>query len=466
MTGLLLGGAALLGVLAGTGYLWATRHPTFEAVQRGALALEAEQRDAVASLLQDAGVEAHAVLVVQNQEECWHHRWSWLEHQLRVYRLYGGYNAHCVGIEAGQVTSLSLGGTRLATAESLARLPALRTVRLRDNRLATLRDVPNPCQWTHLDLAGNEFTDLDALSACPALEVLNVARNALTHWPPLAALPRLTHLDLSSNALTDLHGLQGHPTLHDLSLAHNEVATLWGLDGLPDLERLDLSGNHLTALDGEGRLPGLKWLRIGSNRLEALPADWHTRWPSLEWVDANYNPLRALPEGFEPRTASRRATSQAEPIGGGWPVLNVAHTPAAERMAQAAYAVHDPAQLHEVASLPRAHGRWHKARTRSRTRTGFSSGLYEQGRADWLRGVGTRAFETDRALSVTVTASVESGRLRVYLRSATGGYAYAEALPGKPLRIVGTPVTGTSAYVVYFEAVSERAEGIAWTITS
>lgn len=461
--------AGSLLILAGVAYGWVMRHPTFDAVQRGKIAANQSDVAAVAALLEDAEVDPRRVLVVHTDPEtpCWYHRWGWLDYHLRVYKRFGTYSggASAIGIDGGRVVSLSLVGTQLSNLVPLIDLPMLHTLRLRANRIETLAGVPGNCRWTHLDLSENDLTDLDAAQYCTDLRELHLERNHLRALPPLHKLTQLEKLNARLNVLEDASGLTGHPALQQVELYGNRLTSAQALAHMPWLERVELGDNALTTLD-LGDLPGLQNVQASSNRIEQVDRSWLAQYPELRYVNLERNPLRALPPGFVRRTDAPYSQTEIHPADSTWPILEVGYTPVAERLQDEAYAAHDGSQRHTVAELPRAHGRWQKVRSHGATRTGFSSRAQEQGRADWLQGVQSRSFEVDAALSVSVTASVEQGRLRVYLKSTEAGYQYAEALPGKPLRISGRLITGTTRYLVYFEAVGGRAEGVAWTIES
>lgn len=113
--------------------------------------------------------------------------------------------------------------------------------------------------------------------------------------------------------------------------------------------------------------------------------------------------------------------------------------------------------------LPRGSGRTQGTRRRARSGTGLASGLSAEGSMRWMRGARSIPFDVDAALMVTVTASVEQGRFRVYLGEGER-YRWAEATAEQPLEISGRLLTGTSVYFFFAEAIGGRAEGIQWTV--
>lgn len=118
-----------------------------------------------------------------------------------------------------------------------------------------------------------------------------------------------------------------------------------------------------------------------------------------------------------------------------------------------------------VAELPRGRGRVQGATRRGHVRRGFEKRVDVRGSMAWMRGARSLPFDTDAGLMVTVTASVERGRFRVYLRDPDAeGYRWAEARPGEPLRVSGYLMSGLKSYFFYVEAVGGRAEGVRWTV--
>jgi hypothetical protein len=262
-----------------------------------------------------------------------------------------------------------------------------------------------------------------------------------------------------------VRGLKGHPSLREVQLYDNRLTSAAGLDAMPWLERLTLSNNALTTLADLDALPALERLDVASNRLGRLEAAWLARLPQLKRVNASGNPLQTMPGGFVRDPDAPSYAVQIKPVNAPWPVVRVGQTPLAEAVRQDAYAAHDAAQVHRVEELPRTRGRWQKVQSKTRSRSGLSTTAHEEGRAEYLDGVQSRSFDIDQAVMVTATATVERGRLRVYLKHREGGYGYAEAIPGKPLRITGRLITGPTKYLVYFQSVDGRAEGVRWEIT-
>jgi hypothetical protein len=89
-----------------------------------------------------------------------------------------------------------------------------------------------------------------------------------------------------------------------------------------------------------------------------------------------------------------------------------------------------------------------------------------QGTAQWFEGAQSISFDLNHGIMVTATASIEKGRLRLYLEDREGGYQYAEAIPGKPLRISGSLISLGRGYFIYLESVGGRVESLRWTVSN
>lgn len=449
------------------GYNWYMRHATFADVQGGGFSLPASEVEAVGELLADAGLAPQRVRVVETSPEqpCWSYdHWTRLDTWLRVYRRFGRYpgTTNCIGIDRGHVVSLALVDTELADLYPLAHLPDLRSLYLTGNRIEHLDHVPKPCRWTKLSLASNGLIDCAALADCTHLETLDVSHNKLTTLPLLEALERLEKLDASNNEIERATGLAGLPSLAHLNLYGNRLTTLDAITNLPRLAYLNVAGNMLDSLDGLRDLPALRHLDAGSNRLAAIDADALAAFPGVRKVALYGNNIRAVPAGFvyDARTALLR------PEGGGWPELDLRQNPVAETLEADAVAQHDATAIHQVAELPWGSGRFQGSTRRGRERRGaLSSGVDVSGTAAWFEGAQSISFDLNHGVVVTATASVEQGRLRLYLEDPEGGYRYAEAIPGKPLRISGSLISMGRGYFIYLESVGGRVEGLRWTVS-
>jgi hypothetical protein len=98
----------------------------------------------------------------------------------------------------------------------------------------------------------------------------------------------------------------------------------------------------------------------------------------------------------------------------------------------------------------------------SRMAGGSCKGSYRR-----LSGTYSLDVETARTPSevlVTVSASVETGPVRVYLRAEDGTETSSEARPGAPVTISGLAGRTADGFRVYFEAIEGQASGVSYTV--
>ena len=180
----------------------------------------------------------------------------------------------------------------------------VRTLALRDNRLAGGLANLNRLKLTALHLDVNRLTSIKALglrqlrelSVCdnklgssgdgglslvlrcaPCLEVLRAAGNALSTFDCLARAPKLRELELSRNTLVEFDGhgaSSSFPALVDLALAHNALRRAPRGLRLNKLERLRIGGNRFEKLDDlaaqEAWLPRLQRLDAADGAITNL----------------------------------------------------------------------------------------------------------------------------------------------------------------------------------------------------
>ena len=403
-------------------------------VARGLGRLGPEERDRLLAVLDAAAIPPGAVRLVETTgEPCTRMR----SHMLaRRFHLDRSTRSHCIGIREGRVVSLSLLGAALRELTLLGELASLRHVRLREGDLESVGRLPRACRWESLDIGRNRLSDLTGLEVCTRLTDLDVSQNRLQDLP-IAALTDLEALDASENPVQDLASLSGLGRLTELSLRGHPLTDASSIPPLPAMERLELARTRIGSIDG-GTV---------------------ARWPRLRWLGLAATPLQQIASPFE---VGGPPSSPQVRLAGGLQV-GIRETPMAERLRREAEAAHDGRARHVVGRLPRGSGRWQGSRRSGRTRTGIGSTVEVSGAAEWMTGAHSIAFDVDRGLSVWVTASVQSGRLRIYLAQGDG-YVYAEAIPGHPLTIQGRLIPGTERYVVFAEAVGDRAEGIQWSV--
>jgi len=185
---------------------------------------------------------------------------------------------------------------------------------LREGRLAGAR---------RLDLVDCGLTQLprEIFALADSLEVLDLSRNRLTALPDdFDRLHRLKVLFCSDNPFTELPPVLGRcPALEMVGFKANRIASVparalppglrWliltdnAVDALPEsigdcarLQKLMLAGNRLQSLPATiARCGRLELLRISANRFERLP-DVLAALPRLAWLAIGGNPMNAAAE--------------------------------------------------------------------------------------------------------------------------------------------------------------------------
>ena len=403
-------------------------------VARGLGRLDVDEGERLKAVLRAAAIPLTQVRFVETTgEPCSHQRTRSLARWLRLDR---STQHACVGIREGQVESLRLTGAALRELAPLAELAALRHAELRGGDLERIGRLPKDCRWETLDVSHNRLRQLEGLEVCTALTTLDVSHNRLRALP-VAALADLETLDASGNPTSDLSPFEGLDRLKTLSLRGLPIFDASSIPSLPALERLELARTDIARVD----------------------ADTLARWPRLQWLGLEATPLMRVNGAYDvDRPLNHPTLLFAKGLR-----MGVNETPLGERLGQTETADHDGTTRYHVDALPRGSGRWQGARRQGRSRTGFASALDVTGSVEWMTGAQSIGFESDRGLVVTVHASVETGRLRMYLAEGSG-YVYAEAIPGRSLTLSGPLITGTSQYVMFAEAVGGRAEGIRWSV--
>jgi hypothetical protein len=154
---------------------------------------------------------------------------------------------------APQLIELGVSGAKLhdPLALTLARLPAVRTVRMADTliTLATIRALAARGDLEQIDLAGTPVDDASAaaLLAAPRLELLRLDDTPITDAALAGPVgPALTALYVSRTAIGDrgFELLERTPHLGALGAGHTTIgdATLARIAGLAELHTLVLSG--------------------------------------------------------------------------------------------------------------------------------------------------------------------------------------------------------------------------------
>ena len=214
----------------------------------------------------------------------------------------------------------------------------VRTLALRDNRLAGGLANLNRLKLTALHLDVNRLTSIKALglrqlrelSVCdnklgssgdgglslvlrcaPCLEVLRAAGNALSTFDCLARAPKLRELELSRNTLVEFDGhgaSSSFPALVDLALAHNALRRAPRGLRLAGLERLRIGGNRFEKLDDlaaqEAWLPRLQRLDAADGAITNLGEALRCC-PAVEVLNLAHNAFADF-DNWPPRCAAAR----------------------------------------------------------------------------------------------------------------------------------------------------------------
>ncbi|XP_038976271.1 phytosulfokine receptor 1-like [Phoenix dactylifera] len=198
---------------------------------------------------------------------------------------------------------------------SLANLPSLRVLNLRNNSLSGHITL-NCTAMTHLsfiDLATNSLTGPIPynISQCVELKTLNLARNSLTGEIPISFknLSSLSHLSLSNNSISNLslalEILQDCPSLNSLVLTKNffdgERMPMDGIQGFQNIEVLVIANCDLL-----GSIPlwllncrKLKVLDLSWNRLDGTIPLWIGYYDHLFYLDLSNNSFTGeIPSSF------------------------------------------------------------------------------------------------------------------------------------------------------------------------
>ena len=262
--------------------------------------------------------------------------------ELDVESLSGGLG--CLSAMAPRLASLSLNVNRFGDNLEGSGLLAIRgsvplvALRLKDNGIRAWpsgagSSLGESGTLAELSLDVNRLESLDAKGLNPlgpSLIRLGLAANQIRDWPseasdPLLFLPRLQRIEAYHNKLVGLPrgAFRGLPSLTHLDLGRNQLQNTADLgrtlSEASSLAVLVLSQNSLKAPPAPLRLPLLRKLWLGSNRISSLSpwVDWSSpssstlesaevrvesasaaTWlPSLEWLHLDHNSISSIPSG-------------------------------------------------------------------------------------------------------------------------------------------------------------------------
>ncbi|MDP2305739.1 MAG: hypothetical protein Q8P18_06900 [Pseudomonadota bacterium] len=358
-----------------------------------------------------------------------------------------------VVIEAERVTCLRLRGAGLASMAPVAPLDALRELDLSQNRIERLEGLGAASALEVLNLRGNALVGLGGLDAASALRWLYVDDNRIASTAGLASLPALADLSLNGNQLTTIDGLASRGALTGLYLERNQLASLDGVHDLPVLATLAAGGNRIVQVDALRGLPKLRNLSLAGNRLVDVAV--LATLPALAFVDLERNLVRSPP------------VLTAEVKLAGNPVDGSAAAPSAPGAGDPTVGAGEGAIEGTAAALPERTG--HVLFGSARTSAG-GAGSRASGRMGKLVGTVCPEFG-ERVLPqrVRATVSVESGRVRLWLRDGEN-YRWRLAEPDRPAILEGAPIRSAHARMgeprglVCVEAVGGEARGVEYMV--
>ena len=393
--------------------------PTFEAVQKGKVELEATERKTLETLLSSAGLPAADVRVFKDTSD-------WVT---------DGKNGAL--IESGHVTRLRIEGTGLEEIPEVDSLTRLTHLELGDNRISKIGDLPDTL--VELSLRSNEITQIHSLEDLPELEILYLQDNAIVKIAGLDDLASLKQLDLGGNEIEIMEGLSGLTSLWSLRLTGNRITRIQGLEGLVALDHIDLSENLIASIEPLAATKSLTSISIAKNKLEgSLDV---SGFENLERLNVRDNALAALSgvEKLEFLDASGNSIEK-KPEG-------------VERIATL-YLTGNPCE-----STP---GKDTMPKSWSGT-AGMTSTKCVMGNCTGKIGKLTGSYRLDSSgpdRDVRVTLSVGSGQVKVYLEQQDGSAMSVTASSGAPVTIEGR----TTDQKVGIEAPSGTARDVSYRI--
>lgn len=207
-----------------------------------------------------------------------------------------------------QIVDLSNIGLRTVQSELFTKSPNLRSIYLRNNKIAELGDGTfyNLRNLTTVDLSFNNIMTIKPGAFVNAMNIrfLSLKGNQLSAFKGeiFNTGTGLEELDISDNQLSYLFptSFRIHPRLKRLVASNNKFnffpASI--ISGLQFLEHIDLSKNQLQAVEelDFARLPRLRQLILAQNSLEAISEMAFHNSSQLQYLDLSMNKLERLGE--------------------------------------------------------------------------------------------------------------------------------------------------------------------------
>ena len=179
-----------------------------------------------------------------------------------------------------------------------AKFRKLRYLNLSRNFLSTITaNAFGSLEKLHeLDLQHNMISDIQVLDGLLELRILNLNHNAISSTDFLYdGLSTLRRLSMTHNELTRIDGASFETlySLNYLDLSSNRIASVSEFR-FEQLSTLYLANNRLQDLRFIERLPQLKELDVGANRVTSLPGDSFRRLKFLRSIKLSHNRLNYI----------------------------------------------------------------------------------------------------------------------------------------------------------------------------
>lgn len=193
-----------------------------------------------------------------------------------------------------ELRSLTLRNTKVARLEPLRRLTHLRRLNLSRTNVVDLGPLTGVRSLRELALDGTQVIDLTPLAALPELSKLRLRGTPSVDWSTLSGLPSLSELDVTGNQRPDLSALAGHAVLQRVSVP-DSVTDVTPLVDMPELRKLVVRHEYFEGADEErqrrvveglGAITELRELVLhGSKATSLAPLASMSKLESL-WFDA------------------------------------------------------------------------------------------------------------------------------------------------------------------------------------
>eukprot|EP01103_Thecamoeba_quadrilineata_P007426 TRINITY_DN17306_c0_g1_i1.p1 TRINITY_DN17306_c0_g1~~TRINITY_DN17306_c0_g1_i1.p1 ORF type:complete len:1578 (-),score=323.38 TRINITY_DN17306_c0_g1_i1:79-4812(-) len=179
------------------------------------------------------------------------------------------------------LTILDIKSCRLkAVPPAISKITSLQTLRLEENRIATLPTV----EWAtmknlrELNLARNQIIrfPVESIKHIESLQTCIMTANQLSTLPPLDSLTSLRHLQLDANDFSAFPPqLCDLTAIRILNLSSNKISTISDqISRLISLEELNLRRNMIRTIPPQiGKLSNLRILDVAENELSFLPEE-------------------------------------------------------------------------------------------------------------------------------------------------------------------------------------------------